>query len=83
MKVEDCVIFWNVSTGERHAKSVKNLLAIASCKDLCLLAVKVEENSTQVSLMYAACDCHVTGMCSAVHFAAVQFPRDTSGLTPY
>ncbi len=49
--MEDCIIFWNTSTGERHAKSVRHLVAISSCKDLCLLAARVDEASTQVSLV--------------------------------
>lgn len=48
MQVEDCVIFWNISTEEKQAKTIKNLVAITSCKDLCLLAAKVDEESLQV-----------------------------------
>lgn len=47
--MEDCVIFWNTSSGEKHAKTVRNLVAIDSCKDLCVLAAKVDIDSSQVS----------------------------------
>ena len=41
-------MFLNVSNGERHAKGVKNLIAIASCADFCLLAYKVDQEPVQV-----------------------------------
>ncbi len=50
-KVEDCVVFWNTLTGEKHAKAVRNLLAITSCKDFCLLAAKVDEDASQVRIL--------------------------------
>lgn len=48
--MEDCVIFWNISTGDKQAKTVRNLVAITACKDLCLLAVKMDEESLQVCI---------------------------------
>lgn len=48
LQVEDCVIFWNTSTDEKHPKHIRNLITIASCKDLCLLAGKLEDEPSQV-----------------------------------
>lgn len=50
MQAEDCVIFWNITTGEKQAKTVKNLISIASCTDFCLLVARLEEDPKQVSL---------------------------------
>lgn len=51
MQVEDCVIFWNVSTGEQQAKAIKNLVSITSCNDFCLLLARVDDNPSQVALV--------------------------------
>lgn len=89
-KVEDCVVFWNTLTGEKHAKTVRNLLAITSCKDFCLLAAKVDEDASQVSkhetehesmrgsreIISWSCSCCVL---LTVHLAAVQCFGDASG----
>lgn len=50
-RAEDCIIFWNTSTGERNAKSVRHLIAISSCRDLCLLAARVDDTTTQCTLL--------------------------------
>ncbi len=47
-KIDHCVIFWNTRTGDKHAKSVKGLVAIASCKDLCVLLTRLEDEPDQV-----------------------------------
>ncbi len=47
-KVEHCVIFWNTRTGEKHAKSVRNLITISSCKDFCVLLTRLEDEPGQV-----------------------------------
>lgn len=47
-KVEHCVIFWNTTTGEKYAKTVRNLLHITSCRDFCLLVTKLDDGTGQV-----------------------------------
>ena len=47
-KIEHCVIFWNTSSGEKYPKTVKNLITIVSCKDYCVLVIKVDDESGQV-----------------------------------
>ena len=77
-QAEDCIIFWNTSTGERNAKSVRHLIAISSCRDLCLLAARVDDTTTQVCCHtpkhVCACMCacvHIDSPVCAVHSAAV------------
>ncbi len=50
-KVEHCVIFWNTSSGDKYAKTVKNLVSISSCKDFCLLVTKLNDGSGQVRVV--------------------------------
>lgn len=47
-KLEHCLVFWNTKTGEKYAKAVKNLLHVAACRDLALLAAEVDENPGEV-----------------------------------
>ena len=52
LTVEHCVIFWNTSSGEKYAKTVKNLVFITSCKDFCLLTTKQDDGSEQVRVVW-------------------------------
>ena len=52
LTVEHCVIFWNMSSGEKYAKTVKNLVFITSCKDFCLLTTKLDDGSGQVRVVW-------------------------------
>ena len=73
-KIEHCVIFWNTTSGAKHAKSVRNLVSISSCKDLCVLVTKLEEEPGQVgmtllleSLIGLICNC--CSECSLIVFS--------------
>ncbi len=54
-KIDHCVIFWNTRTGDKHAKSVKNLVTIASCKDFCVLLTRLDDEPGQVRVCDRRC----------------------------
>ena len=62
-KVEHCVIFWNTRTGEKHAKSVRNLITISSCKDFCVLVTRLEDEPGQVMVWCVCREGVVCGVC--------------------
>jgi WD repeat-containing protein 35 len=50
-KLDHCLVFWNMTSGEKSAKTVKTLLHVTSCKDLALLVAKVEDNPKEYALL--------------------------------
>lgn len=50
-KVEHCVVFWNTRTYEKHPKSVKGLMLIASCKDFCVLVTRSDDIPGQYAVL--------------------------------
>jgi WD repeat-containing protein 35 len=57
-KLDHCLVFWNMTSGEKSAKTVKTLLHVTSCKDLALLVAKVQ----RVCSAPLQCSGHSTGI---------------------
>lgn len=48
---EQCVIFWNIKTGDKHTKYVKKLLKVCACGDNSILLTKSDDASGQYILI--------------------------------
>ncbi|XP_033640666.1 WD repeat-containing protein 35-like isoform X1 [Asterias rubens] len=46
-RTEQCVVFWETTTGERYIKYVRNLISVTAYGDHCLLATRADENTGQ------------------------------------
>lgn len=57
---EDCAIFWNILTNEKHCKTCHHLLHITSCSDYGLLVTK--SDNTDVDMKYALLLCNTLGI---------------------
>lgn len=50
-RIDFCVIFWDIKTDTKIIKYVKNLLAIRTCGEFCILITKAEDNSDTYSII--------------------------------
>lgn len=50
-RAEQCVVFWDTSTGEKYTKYVKKLMSIHAAGENCVLATGSAENSNQFILI--------------------------------
>ncbi|XP_038051533.1 WD repeat-containing protein 35-like isoform X3 [Patiria miniata] len=46
-RTEQCVVFWETVSGERHIKYVRNLISVTAYGDHCVLATKADESTGQ------------------------------------
>ena len=50
-RVEHCVVFWDVTTDEKHVKYVKQLLTIRAAGEHCVFATRADDDSGQYVLI--------------------------------
>ncbi|XP_038051534.1 WD repeat-containing protein 35-like isoform X4 [Patiria miniata] len=50
-RTEQCVVFWETVSGERHIKYVRNLISVTAYGDHCVLATKADESTGQYVLV--------------------------------
>ena len=55
-RVEQCVVFWDVTTDEKQVKYVKSLLSIKAAGDHCVFATRADDDSNQ----------HILILCNAI-----------------
>ncbi|XP_022083410.1 WD repeat-containing protein 35-like [Acanthaster planci] len=50
-RTEQCVVFWETVSGERHIKYVRNLISVTAYGDHCVLATRADESMGQYVLV--------------------------------
>ena len=48
--IEDCAVFWNILTNEKHCKTCHHLLHITSCSDYGLLVTKSDNTDVDMKV---------------------------------
>lgn len=70
-KVESCVVFWNIKTGEKHAKFIKRLISIHAAGENCILVARADAEAAEAAEGVAdpgapSSSQHVLILCNAI-----------------